>query len=145
MMFAFLGSRSRKRQKASKAARPTRSFKPRLEPLEDRTLLAVVVWSGNPNTFAGTWAQKFGKNWVGNKAPLKTDTASFNQSVSKPTLSENVQVANLDVRGGKSDSGNNAWVTCPPRRNCGAGWARNRCRKSPLKAARGSKAPPASG
>ena len=84
-----------------------RVFLPRLECLEERTLLSVVPWNG-PIT-GGDWGTA--GNWTGGVLPKTTDTALIGAgNTVTVSSSDTIQVATLDVEGGLNVTGGNLTV-----------------------------------
>ena len=60
-------------------------FRPRLEPLEDRTVPSTRTWDGGGPT--GNWSE--GANWAGDVAPVAGDDLIFPAGAAQPTNSNN--------------------------------------------------------
>lgn len=85
-----------------------REFRPQVEPLEDRLLLAgaVATWQVRGVTGAGDWNTR--GDWDIDRVPVDADTARFNQIAAAPTLSMKVAITGLDVWAAQ---GGAAWNT----------------------------------
>ena len=69
-------------KRGSTRARPVRVFRPRLEALEERALLATVTWDGG-STLTNSWSDKV--NWVGDVAPVAGDDLVFPDNAAQKT------------------------------------------------------------
>ncbi len=82
-----------RRQRNSRSRTPT-CFRPRVEPLEDRLVLAVVAWTGAVDNLWSTAG-----NWIGGNVPALVDTAVFNAGIAPVVIDPLAPagVANLDI------------------------------------------------
>ncbi|MCI0461065.1 MAG: hypothetical protein L0Z62_29300, partial [Gemmataceae bacterium] len=86
--------------RSSRPLQRPHEFRPALEYLEDRCLLATVVWTGQAGGGNLNWGT--GANWQGGAIPGPNDDVVFNATLGNSVVNQNFTVASLEVQAGIS-------------------------------------------